>query len=156
MSRIIIGFALAVAACYVAGTAFISHGNIQAVARMGMDVTLSNRIDAALHDMTHMYAVYLPLVVVGLLIAFVVAAGIIRYLLPDMRFAGYVSAGFVAMIALHVIMKAVVGVSGIAATREISGLLLQGAAGAIGGCIYHLVTSPAAERKAVTTNATTA
>jgi hypothetical protein len=55
---------------------------------------------------------------------------------PHLRMIGYVSAGFVALLAMHVIMKAVLGLSGIAPTRTILGLLAQGVAGGIGGYLF--------------------
>ena len=59
---------------------------------------------------------YLPLMTIALLIGFLVAAGIIR-LKPSLAFIGYILAGFAAVVALHVIMKAVLGLTGIAAVR---------------------------------------
>jgi len=137
--KIILGFLSAVAVTYILGTAFVSQGNIAAVVDMGFDVTGTHRLDALIHDLTHMYDLYLPLVAIGLLIALSVAGGIIRFV-PNLRLIGYVSAGFVGMIALHVILKAVLGLSGIAPTREVLGLLAQGFAGAVGGYAFHLIT----------------
>ena len=49
--------------------------------------------------------------------------------------------GCVALIAIHVILKMVLGLSGVATTRTFAGLLAQGLAGAIGGyCYYRAVT----------------
>lgn len=137
--KVLAGFVAAVIATYVLGALFISQGNIAAVVSMGFDITLADRIDAAIHDITHMYDLYLPLVAIGLLIGFLVAALIIRFV-PDLRLVGYLSAGFVGMITLHVIMKAVLGLTGIAPTREVFGLLAQGIAGAAGGLAYHFVS----------------
>ena len=55
---------------------------------------------------------YLPLMIIALLIEFLIAAGIIR-LKPSLAFIGYILAGFAAVVALHVIMKAVLGLTGI-------------------------------------------
>lgn len=137
--KIVGGYLVAVLVTYVLGAAFVSQGNIAAVTSMGFDVTFGHRIDAVVHDVTHMYDIYLPLVAIGLLIGLPVAALIIRFL-PDLRLVGYVSAGFVAMIALHMLAKMVLGVSGIAPTRELTGLVLQGVAGAAGGYAYHWLT----------------
>jgi hypothetical protein len=46
----------------------------------------------------------------------------------------------VGMIAIHVIMKQVLGISGIAPTRTLLGLFAQGIAGALGGYSFCLVT----------------
>ena len=106
---------------------------------MGLTVEFSDRLDTLLHDLTHMTAIYLPLVTVSSIIAFSVAAAIIR-LTPNLRLIGYVSAGFVALIALHLIMKMVLGLTGVAPTRTIMGLIAQGAAGAFGGYLFHILT----------------
>ena len=68
---------------------------------------------------------------------------------PHLRALGYVLAGFVAMIAMiamPVIMKLVLGLSGIAPTRTIVGLLAQGLAGGAGGYLFCRLSAPAEAR----------
>ena len=137
--KLIAGYVAAVIATYVLGAAFISQGNIAKVVQMGFDISIGHRIDAVIHDITHMYDIYLPVIAVAMLIALPVAAGIIRFV-PNLRLVGYLSAGFVGMIAIHFLLKAVVGVTGIAPTRELIGLFAQGLAGAVGGYLFHTVT----------------
>jgi len=136
----IVGYLVAVVVTYVLGAALISQGNIAAVIDMGFEITMSNRFEAAIHDVTHMYQIYLPVIAVAMLIAMPVATGIIHFV-PNLRLVVYVSAGFVAMIAIHPILHAVLGLTGIAPTRELSGLIAQGIAGAAGGYFYHFITS---------------
>ncbi len=136
------GFIVAVLVTYVAGAIFISQGNLAQVIKLGLEVNFSVRIDAAIHDITHMTGLYLPLVSVALIIAFPVARAVIHFL-PNLRLIGYTLSGFVAMIALHVIAEAVLGMVGIAPTRFLDGLILQGVAGAFGGLAFHFVTKPA-------------
>ena len=138
-ANVFFGYLVAVLATYVLGAIFVSQGNISAVVQMGYEVTFSHRFDAMIHDVTHMYDIYLPVIAIAMLIALPVAAGIIRFV-PDMRLIGYLAAGFVAMIAIHLILKAVLGLTGIAPTRDMIGLLAQGLAGCVGGFVYHLVT----------------
>jgi len=132
-------FLLAVIGTYTVGVLLIGQGNLANVTEMGLTVNFGDRVDTFLHDLTHMTAIYLPLVSISSLIAFPVAAGIFR-LKPDYRLFGYVAAGFVALIAMHVIMKMVVGLTGVASTRTLVGLLAQGMAGAIGGYLFHIMT----------------
>jgi hypothetical protein len=139
MTRTIGAFLVAVIGTYILGVLFIGQGNLANVAEMGLDVQFGDRIDTLFHDLTHMVAIYLPLVTISSIIAFLVAAGIIR-LTPGLRLVGYVSAGFVALIAMHVIMKMVLGLTGVAPTRTLMGLLAQGAAGAFGGYLFHTLT----------------
>lgn len=137
--KFVLGYMAAVAATYLLGTLFVSQGNIASVIAMGFEIEFSQRIEAMVHDATHMYDIYLPLVAISLIIALPVAALVIRFL-PDLRLVGYVLAGFVALIALHLILKAVLGITGIAPTRELVGLILQGVAGAVGGLAFHYIT----------------
>jgi len=139
MTRTIGAFLVAVIGTYILGVLFIGQGNLANVAEMGLTVEFSDRLDTLLHDLTHMTAIYLPLVTVSSIIAFSVAAAIIR-LTPNLRLIGYVSAGFVALIALHLILKMVLGLTGVAPTRTIMGLIAQGAAGAFGGYLFHILT----------------
>jgi len=53
----------------------------------------------------------------------------------------FVLAGFVAILALHLTMNAVLGLTGVAPTRTLTGLLSQAAAGAVGGYVYYYVVS---------------
>ena len=116
------------------GALFISQGNIAAVPASA-DVSMAQRLDAMAHDITNMTDIYLPLVAISLLLGLPVAFAIVRKN-PHLRTLGYVLAGFVALLAMHVIMKAVLGLSGIAPTRSLWGLLAQGIAGGIGGYLF--------------------
>ena len=137
--RIIGSFFAAVLASYVMGAIFISQGNIARIIAMDFDVTLAQRFDAAIHDVTHMTDIYLPVIAVSFLIAMPVASLIIKYV-PNLRMIGYVLAGAAGLVAIHLIMKMVLGFSGIAPTRTFVGLLAQAIAGGLGGYLYHLLS----------------
>jgi hypothetical protein len=138
-------FVGAVLAAYILGAIFVSQGNIASVIALGFEVSGGQRIDAALHDILHMTDIYLPLVTVSLLLGLPVAFAVIRKK-PHLRTQGYVVAGFVALIAMPVIMKLVLGLSGIAPTRTIVGLLAQGLAGGAGGYLFCRLSAPAEAR----------
>lgn len=138
-------FVGAVLAAYILGAIFVSQGNIASVIALGFEVSGGQRIDAALHDILHMTDIYLPLVTVSLLLGLPVAFAVIRKK-PHLRTLGYVLAGFVALIAMPVIMKLVIGLSGIAPTRTIVGLLAQGLAGGAGGYLFCRLSAPAEAR----------
>jgi len=144
--KLISGYLLAVLVAYVSGAVFVSQGNIAAVSAMGFEITLGQRVDAMVHDVSNMYDIYLILIAIGLMIALPVAALIIRSF-PDLRLIGYVSAGFITMIAIHVILKAVLGLSGIAPTRDVIGLIAQGLAGAMGGLVFHYMTGRSTQKE---------
>lgn len=139
MTRTIGAFIVAVIGTYLLGVLFIGQGNLAGVAEMGLTVEFGDRINTLVHDLTHMTAIYLPLVTVSSIIAFPVAAMIIR-LKPSLRLIGYIAAGFVALVAMHVIMKMTLGLTGVAPTRTLVGLLAQGIAGGFGGYLFHLLT----------------
>jgi type III secretory pathway component EscT len=139
--NVLMSYLVAVLATYVLGAIFVSQGNIASVVQMGFEMTMSHRLDAMIHDVTHMYDIYLPVIAIAMLIALPVAAGIIRFV-PDLRLIGYLSAGFVAMIAIHLTLKALLGFSPVAPTRELVGLIAQGVAGSVGGLLYHMMTKP--------------
>lgn len=142
-------YVVAVLLTYVFGAIFISQGNLAQVISLGIDVevTLATRLDAALHDIANMTQIYLPVLALAMLIALPVAKMIISYV-PHLRLVGYTLAGFVALITVHAAVEALFGVSGIATTRFLDGLLLQGVAGAIGGLGFHLITRPAVDANA--------
>ena len=139
MSRNLLGYVAAVIVAYVLGAIFVSQGNIGSVVALGFDITIAQRIEAAVHDIANMVDIYLVLVAVSLLMGLPVAKVLIR-VYPNMSFSIYVLSGFLAMIALPVIMNVVLGVSGIAPTRLPLGLFAQGIAGAVGGCVFWRLT----------------
>ena len=136
MGRIAGSYLAAVISTYIVGVIFLSQGNIANVVAMGFQVTITERLDAVVHDLTHMTGIYLPVIAVSMLISLPVAAMIIRYA-PHLRSIGYILAGITALIAIHMIIKMVFGISGIAPTRTLIGLLAQGVAGGVGGYLFH-------------------
>ena len=136
MGRIAGSYLAAVISTYIVGVIFVSQGNIANVVAMGFQVTIAQRLDAVMHDLTHMTGIYLPVIAVSMLISLPVAAMIIKYA-PHLRSIGYILAGVTALIAIHMIIKMVFGISGIAPTRTLIGLLAQGVAGGVGGYLFH-------------------
>ena len=125
---------------YLLGAIFVSQGNIAAVLALGFDVSFAQRLDAAVHDMLNMTDIYLPLVAISLVLGLPVAYAIVRKR-PHLSLIGYTLAGFVALLAIHLIIKAVVGLSGVAPTRTLMGLLSQGIAGGVGGYLFYRLTT---------------
>ena len=136
--KLIFGYLLAVLVTYLVGAVFVSQANIAAVIAMGYEITAAQRVDSVLHDISNMYDIYLILIAVAFVIALPVAASI-TCSFPGLRLIGYVLAGFVALVATHVILKAVLGMSGIAPTRDVIGLIAQGVSGALGGLVFHFM-----------------
>lgn len=137
--RNVFGFFAAVIAAYVLGAIFISQGNIASIIAMDFDVSVAQRFEAALHDVMHMTNIYLPVIAVSYFVSMPVARLIIKYV-PQQRAILYVLAGAVGLVAIHLIMKMVLGLTGIAATRTFVGLLAQAIAGGVGGYLFHRIS----------------
>jgi hypothetical protein len=140
MGRIAGSYLAAVISTYILGVIFISQGNISNVVAMGFQITTAQRLDAVVHDLTHMTGLYLPVIAVAMLISLPIAALIIKFA-PHLRTIGYILAGVTALIAIHVIIKMVFGVSAIPPTRTLIGLLAQGLAGGVGGYLFHRLSA---------------
>lgn len=136
MLRVLKAFFPAVILTYVVASILSTQiilGNLQG---MGVDVSTMVRLGTTFHDLVGLTSSYLVLILVAFVLGMPVAAGLTK-LMPSYRLTLFVLAGFVAIVALHLIMKAVLGLSGIAATRTMAGLLSQGLAGAAGGYLYY-------------------
>ncbi|MBE9539666.1 MAG: hypothetical protein IMF06_11330, partial [Proteobacteria bacterium] len=122
MLRVLKAFFPAVLLTYMLASIFSTQvilGNLQG---MGVDVSGAIRLSTTFHDLVGLTSSYLVLILIAFILGLPVAAGLTK-LMPDYRLVLFVLAGFVAIVALHLIMKAVLGLSGIAATRTMFGLL---------------------------------
>lgn len=135
MIRAITSFFTAVVSAYVVAVLLVGQFNIARVVEMGFDVSLNDRFSTAGADLLGMLGTYLPLIAIAFLIAFIFTRyALLRFIKQPVVL--FTLAGFVAVIALHSIMHMMLGLSGIAPTRTLLGLLSQGLAGAIGGYVY--------------------
>ena len=136
MLRLAKAFFPAVIAAYLLASVIFTQMTLATVQSFGLEVSFTQRLAATWHDILGMASSYLLLLLVAFLIALPVAARLTR-LLPTRRAFLFTLAGFIAVVALHVIMKLALGLSGIAVTRTFFGLLGQGLGGALGGYVYH-------------------
>jgi len=139
MLRVLRAFFPSVILTYVVAVFNGTQGVLNNIAAMGVPVSMNDRLGAVLHDLIGMTASYLPLITVALLIAFLVTGQLLRWF-GWPRSPLYALGGFVAIIALHLIMDAVLGLVGIAAARTLSGLLFQALAGALGGWLFAVLS----------------
>ena len=139
MLHVLKAFVPAVLLAYLLASVLVTQANLAALQSMGIEIGTGVRLDTTIKDMLGMASSYLILILVGFTLAFPVAAGLTR-LLPSQRALFFCLAGFVAIVALHLIMQAVLGLSAIAPTRTLIGLLGQGFAGALGGYCYHALS----------------
>ena len=135
MIRRIAAFVGAVLSAYVLGAFASTQMVLNAVAALGVPVGAATRATAVLHDLPGMAPVYGPLITIAFLIAFPVAALVMRFV-PRPRTLGYVLAGAVALLAVHVLMPALLGMHMFPATRSVAGVAWQVGAGAVGGYVF--------------------
>jgi hypothetical protein len=136
---------LAVAVAYVLASATATQSVIGSLAGMGVDVQLGVRVQMTLSDIVGMANMFLPMVAFALLIAFMTAALLCRWL-ARWRLPLYAVAGAAALVTIHLILHLAFGLTPIAIARTAGGLLLQGLAGAAGGvCYLLLIRRPAIE-----------
>lgn len=135
MKRVASAFFPAVILSYILAATLVSQVNLASIAPLGVPVDAAMRLQVMLHDVIGMASSYLLLILLALAIGFAVAAGVVRFD-PAHRVLWYTLAGFVAVLVLHLTMKALLGLSGIAATRSLPGLISQAMAGAAGGYLF--------------------
>ena len=135
----LISFLLAGLVAYVIAVLFYTQINLSNLTDLGIDISFSDRFGAASHDLLSMTGIYLPIMLVALLVAFSLAAIVIRFL-PNLRILGFVVAGTVGVLALVLFFSSFLGTNPIAVTRSSLGLLSQCGAGGIGGLVYALVS----------------
>ena len=135
----LISFLLAGLVAYVIAVLFYTQINLSNLTDLGIDISFSDRLGAAWHDLLSMTGMYFPIMLVALLVAFSLAAIVIRFL-PNLRILGFVVAGTVGVLALVLFFSSFLGTNPIAVTRSSLGLLSQCGAGGMGGLVYALVS----------------
>jgi hypothetical protein len=102
---------------------------------MGIPTSLAERLQMSGQDLLGMAGLFLPLIAVGLLLAFLVAGGLGRRN-PQRRTGLFVLAGAMAMLSIHLALQWSFDITLIAVARTPLGLLSQVLAGAAGGYLY--------------------
>ena len=141
MWRSVKSFLVSISVTYILGSIFATQFILSNLLDFSFQLSLSDRLLATGQDIISLAGTYFPLVALALLISFVFASFLNRFGVLT-RFYLLAVAGFFALICLHLIMKAVLGLTAIAATRTIAGLFSQGLAGAIGGICYAYLSAP--------------
>ena len=141
MLRTLLGYLGAVVVTYVVGVVAASQhviGHFESMS--GAAVGFSKRVDWTLTDILGMLSppIYPVAVAVMILVAFAVCGYLVRRL-GGLRTFGFVLAGAVGMVALHLLLNAVFEINSIAASRTFAGLIGQAIAGACGGLAYVLL-----------------
>ena len=128
-------YLLAVVATTVLGSVAATQFILAELRTMQVAVPFSVRIETTVHDIVGMSPTFAPIVAGALLVAFLVAALLTRFVpLPDRRW--YLVGGFVSIIAALLLVKAMLGGTPIAGARGTLGLVSQGIAGLFGGWVF--------------------
>jgi hypothetical protein len=141
MLRVLAAFVAAVLVTYGLAAIAQTQHVMSRLVDMGMPVTFSDRLAATLDDLVGMAPLYMPMLAVGLAIAFGIAAGVMR-LAPRWRPVGYPLAGGLAVLVLHVSLTLALGITPIAVARTTLGLTSQALAGAVGGWAFAMLRRP--------------
>jgi hypothetical protein len=145
MLRAVMAFLCAVAGAYVLGSVLATQVILARIDAMGLPITLRDRLDATAHDVVGLAGSYLPLIALAFLVALPLAAWLGRYL-PRGRVLLYGLAGALAVVTIHVAIRLVLGLNGIAAVRDPHGMALQALAGCFGGYLFFVFTGQAHRR----------
>ena len=102
---------------------------------MGLEVPFDVRLSAALNDVTGLF-ILIPILALGFGVAFGVTHQILR-VLPQLRYLGYILAGFVAFWAIdYTLFKVMNGMHVLAVTRTSIGAVMLYLTGALGGYLF--------------------
>ena len=135
--RTLIGYIGAVVVAHIVGAAVAAQHVIGRFEAMAGDVGFVERLRWTLGDVVGMATgiLYPVAISVALLLAFATAGLVVRRL-GGLRTFGFVLAGALGLLAMHLIMNATMGLNPVAATRDALGLGLQAVAGALAGAAY--------------------
>lgn len=128
-------FVLAVAVTYLLAVISASQHVAASLEGMGAEVDLGTRLQMIVHDLGGMATSFLPMLVIGFVIAFLVAALLLRWL-PRYRYLLYGLAGAAAVATIHLALQAAFDITPVAVARSTGGLIVQALCGAVGGYLY--------------------
>lgn len=140
MVRTLVGYFGAVIVAHVVGTAAAAQHVIGRFEAMAGDISFSERLSWTFGDIVGMATglIYPLAVAVALLLAFAAAGFIVRRV-GGLRTIGFVLAGALGLLTMHVVLNSITGLNAVAATRDAMGLIMQSVAGAFAGGAYVLL-----------------
>lgn len=138
--RTLVGYIGAVVVAHVLGAAAAAQHVIGRFEAMAGEISFAERMSWTLGDIAGMAtgAIYPLAVAVALLLAFSIAGFIVRRV-GGLRTLGFILAGALGLLSMHLVLNSATGLNAVAATRELSGLLMQAVAGALAGVVYVLL-----------------
>ena len=136
----------AVGVAYLLASVTSTWSVVASLTRMGVEVPLSERLSMTLADIAGMAPMFLPMVAFALLIAFMTAALLNRWL-HRWQMPLYLLAGATAVVCIHLGLHLAFGITPVAIARTGGGLLVQGVAGAAGGFCYLTLVKRMSRRR---------
>lgn len=133
--KTVLAFAEAVFATTVLGSIMQTQFNLGFLQDLGVPIPLKMRLLTTAHDLWSFAPTFAMVVAIGFLIAFMVAARIIKDR-PRLMTLGYILAGGVAIFAALLAMQLIFGSPPLAAARTASGFMSLVACGCIGGFTF--------------------
>lgn len=130
----LLAWLLAVMTTSVLGSVVQSQLNLARIVALGGPVTIDARLATTWHDLVHFAPTFAAIVALGFLIAFVVAALIVRRV-PRSRVFWHALAGATAIATALLLMQYLLGLQPVAAARDGFGLAALAVCGAIGGWV---------------------
>lgn len=138
LKRSTIGYLAAVTGTTVSGSIVQTQFNLAALQELGVPVPLDVRLHTTTQDLIGFAPLFAALVAAALLVAFVMAGLLLRWL-PLPVVALHILAGTAAILALLLVMDAMLPVTPIAAARSMGGLLTLSLTGAAGGLLFAAI-----------------
>jgi hypothetical protein len=133
--KVTAAYFLAVVATTVLGSIAATQFVLAELRTMQVDVPLGVRLETTVHDIIGISPTYAPIIAGALLVAFLVALLLTRFV-PLPKRSWYLVGGFVGVIAALLLIKASLGGTPISGAKDSFGLLAQGMAGLFGGWIF--------------------
>lgn len=134
-------FIPATIAAYALASTLATASVMASLREMGVAVGPAVLVQATWHDLLGMASSYLPMILVALAVALLVAGALARFT-GGGRLPWCLLAGAVAMLVLHLALQVVLQITPIAAARTAVGLTGQCAAGALGGLLFARLSRP--------------
>ena len=141
--RLFLAFVAGVLATAATGSLWQTRHNLAAIEQLGHEVPAGLAAETMLADLLGFGPLFSALAGMALLVAFIVAALLVRALAGQARYALYALAGAAAILALLAIMGMSLPVTAIAAARTAGGTAGLALCGALGGLVFAALTRPA-------------
>lgn len=140
MLKILLGWCAAVVTTAVSGSVIQSQINLAAISALGQRISVSERFGMTLFDLSSFGPNWIAIIAFSFLLAWPVAGLLVRRW-TGLRRLLFPLAGLVAVVTALLVMDAMLPVTVVAAARTLTGMLLLGLCGALGGWVYLQVAT---------------